>query len=219
MQQIYKHRSKTITRTFSPSKFEEISWLTGCNKRNKLFCWPCLLFNLQPATWNRKGFSDLNHLSVAVKKHEVSKNHIEAFCALKGFGRQRVDTALNDQLLAETSQHNKKVSANREVLKSLISATCFLAKQEIPFRGHDESKQSCNRGNYIELLEYTRRYNEQLDSHFKEATIFKGTSPSIQNDLIKATADVLLEQIDSEIREARFVSIILDETSDISTKS
>ena len=103
LQQVHKHASKTITRTFSPSKFEEISWLTGCNERNKLFCWPCLLFNLQPAVWNRKGFSDLNHLSVAVKKHEVSKKHIEAFCALKGFGRQRVDTALNDQLLAEKS--------------------------------------------------------------------------------------------------------------------
>lgn len=177
------------------------------------------MFNLQPTIWNKKGYSDLNHLCAAIRKHEMSKNHIEAFCAMKAFGRVRIDTAINDQLLAETSLHNKTVAANREVVKRLISATCFLAKQEIPFRGHDESEQSSNRGNYIELLEYTRQYDVQLDRHLQEATAFRGTSPSIQNDLIKATADVLLEQISCEINEARFVSIILDETSDISTKS
>ena len=131
LQQVCSQASRTTTRTFSPSKFEEISWLTGCNERNKLFCWPCLLFNTQTIIWNKQSFSNLSHLSVAIKRHEISKNHLEAFCAIKAFGRQRIDTALNDQLLAETSYHNQKVAANREVLKSLISATCFLAKQEI----------------------------------------------------------------------------------------
>jgi len=34
----------------------------------------------------------------------------------------------------------------------LLKATLFLSKQGLPFRGHDESNESTNRGNFIELL-------------------------------------------------------------------
>ena len=43
----YKHRKqeKEYTRHFSERQYSSISWLTGCNIRNKLFCWPCILFS------------------------------------------------------------------------------------------------------------------------------------------------------------------------------
>ena len=82
------------------------------------------------------------------------------------FGCQKIDTALNTQMLQETSHQNENVRANskifREILRTLINATYFLAGQELPFKGHDESVSSCNRGNYIEFLEYTRSYDRVL---------------------------------------------------------
>lgn len=61
---------------------------------------------------------------------------------------------------------------------------CFLAKQELPFRGHNESSTYLNRGNYLELLELIRQHDPIIDNHLKESTVFRGTSSAIQNDII-----------------------------------
>ena len=72
---------------------------------------------------------------------------------------------------------------------------CYLAKQELPFRGHDESSESVNKGNCIELLNLLRNYDSPLDIHLSAATVFKGTSPIVQNDIIQAIANVLTDKI------------------------
>ena len=215
----FNHKGRKINRKFSNNRFETISWLTGCTVTNKLYCWPCLLLNPQSNVWNAKGYSDLNHLTRAAQKHEKSKNHIKASFSATMFGRQRIDTSLNQQIREELSRHNENVRANREILRKLIKATCFLARPELPFRGHSESSESINRGNYVELLEYTREYEALLNSHLQSAIVFKGTSPTVQNELISACNDVLLDAITDEMKNARFAAIILDETSDIASKS
>lgn len=46
-----------------------------------------------------------------------------------------------------------------------------------------------------------------------------GTSGRIQNDLINAVAEVLNDAIKTEISQARFVAIMVDETSDLSNSA
>jgi len=58
------------------------------------------------------------------------------------------------------SVHNVKVRENREILKDLINVNCFLAKQQLAFRGKDESSPYSNRGNYVELL-HTRAATDE----------------------------------------------------------
>ena len=58
---------------------------------------------------------------------------------------------LDNQKSIAITKRNEQVYRNRDILKRLIRATCFLGVQEIPFRGHDESENSSNMGNYIEL--------------------------------------------------------------------
>ena len=141
------------------------------------------------------------------------------FLAYKMFGKQRTDTLIDSQRKAEVQKHNEQVNKNREIMKRLIDAVCYLAKQELPFRGHDESSESVNKGNYIELLNLIRNYDAPLDTHLSVATVFKGTSPILQNDIIQAIADVLTDKIKEETSSASFFAIILDETSDIMLKS
>ena len=43
----------------------------------------------------------------------------------------RIDTALNTQMLQEVFHHHENVKANREILRTLINATYFLAGQEL----------------------------------------------------------------------------------------
>ncbi|KAJ4432268.1 hypothetical protein ANN_20885, partial [Periplaneta americana] len=127
----------------------------------------------------------------------------------------RIDTQLDQQLKSDVARHNEMVKKNREILKCLIDATCFLAMQELPFRGHGESEDSLNKGSYIELLHLLSNYDITLREHLESSTTFKGTSNRIQNDLITAISGVLMESIKNDISMAQHVAIILDETSDL----
>jgi hypothetical protein len=63
--------------------------------------------------------------------------------------------------------------------------TCLLANQELPFRSRDVSGSSHNRGNCIEFLQLLKDFDPLLNDHLETATVFKGTSRAIKNDLIK----------------------------------
>jgi hypothetical protein len=41
----------------------------------------------------------------------------------------------------------------------------FLLRQGLAFRGHDESEESSNRGNYIELLKFLVENSEEVDKY------------------------------------------------------
>jgi hypothetical protein len=45
---------KTCTRQFNTKIYEAISWLCGCDKLNKLFCWSCLFFSKEKHVKNRR---------------------------------------------------------------------------------------------------------------------------------------------------------------------
>ena len=81
------------------------------------------------------------------------------------FGTSRIDLTSDEQRRSKVSIHNAKVKENREILKDLINATCFLAKQELTFRGNDESSSSSNRGNYVELLHAFAEKDDRLARH------------------------------------------------------
>ena len=138
---------------------------------------------------------------------------------MKTFGTSRIVLALSEQQRLNISLHNSKVKENREILKVLINATCFLAKQELAFRGNDESENSINRGNYVELI-YTFAENDgRLAHHLETSTVFSGLSNRIQNDLIEAVAEVILTDIRNEIQEAPFIAVEVDETTDVTQKA
>ena len=215
----HKEKNKEYVRSFNTCHYTKIHWLTGCEKINKLFCWPCLLFSSDQGVWSHIGFDNLNTLTLATTRHEKSANHIKCFLQLNAFGRTRIDHQLDEQKRINDMLHNEKVKKNREVLERLIDAICFLSKQELAFRGHDESLTSLNKGNYIEILDLMSIRDPILKAHLKESSVFKGTSSAIQNDLIAAINAVVIEKIKEEIKESDFVALILDETSDIINKS
>lgn len=217
-----KTEENICTRHFRKELYNISDWLCGCDVANKFFCWSCLLFSTKKNVWNNQGYDDLNHLNTAVKKHTESEIHITGYFKLKTFlstSTSRIDTLLDNQRKIDIKLHNEKVTKNREILKRLINAVCFLAKQELPLRGHNENNQSVNKGNYMELLISIQEFDPLLQEHLETSTIFRGTSVSIQNDLISSISDVIKNEIFDEIQNSQCVAIMLDETSDISNKS
>ena len=182
-----------------------------------MFCWPCLLFSStkDKTNWSHTGFYDLNYFSGSAAKHEKSQAHIICMITLKTFDQVRIDILLDHQKQVAVSHHNEAVTRNRNILKRLIDVVCFFGTQELAFRGHHKTSRSINRGNYIELLEFVSGYDEILYAHLRSNSVFKGTSSDIQNDIIDALRQVLI----SEIENSMYVSIILDETTDITSCS
>ena len=214
-----KSSNKKGIRHFQTNLYEKKKWLTGCAQLNRLFCWPCLLFNLEKNVWNDKGYDDLNNLHMASLKHERSQRHIKSMIDLKTFGNVRIDLQLDAAKRQSIQQHNEKVKQNRAILQRLIDAVIFLGRQELSFRGHLESDTSNNRGNYRELVHLISKYDEKLAGHLETASVFSGLSNRIQNDLIEAIQKEMLNEIQKELNQAQFVAILLDETSDVSNNS
>ncbi|RZF40929.1 hypothetical protein LSTR_LSTR015485 [Laodelphax striatellus] len=57
-----------------------------------------------------------------------------------------------------------------------------------------------------------------MKNHLETATVFKGTSKTIQNELLQVMLDVCHEKIANEIKEAKYLAVIADETSDVSNQ-
>ena len=214
-----KDKNRSYQRHFNVNNYEKFEWVTGSSVSKKLYCWPCLLFNTEKNVWSFYGFSNLNNFVNATKKHEISQKHLSSIMQLKCFGKNRIETSLCEQERISITNHNQQVKKNREVLKRLIDCVCHLAIHELPFRGHSEGEDSVNKGNYRGTLELISKYDEILDNHLKTATVFKGTSNRIQNDLIRAISSVIIKELMNEIKSADYVAILLDETSDISNAS
>ena len=102
------------------------------------------------------------------------------------------------------------VNSNREYLRNVIETNLFLAKQNIAFRGPDESANSLNQGNFLELFSLR---TQDVPIH-KHKAKYSNTSHTAQNQILKLLAcEIIL--ILSECKD-RLFALIVDETSDIS---
>ncbi|KAJ4433006.1 hypothetical protein ANN_15263 [Periplaneta americana] len=215
----HKDKGKEYTRHFQASQYQKTQWIAGSAKLNKLFCWPCLMFSKEETVWSKNGYDNLNNLHNAINKHEKSQAHIFSVLQFKSFGSSRIDVQLDSQLRVSVEQHNEMVRKNREILKRLIDTVCFLAMHELSFRGHCESEEAVNKGVYLGALNYLAKYDLTLSHLLQTSTTFRGTSNRIQNDLILAVSDVVMDNIKQELSKTSFVAIMLDETSDIMNAS
>ncbi|XP_074038655.1 zinc finger MYM-type protein 1-like isoform X3 [Leptinotarsa decemlineata] len=202
-------------RGFNISWYDKCDWLTGSIKREKLFCWPCVLFSVQTEyqTWSKIGYSDLKNLPRSIERHFKSKEHIFSSCKLRLFSKQNIATALNTAQKEAIISFNNQVRENRSNLRRLIDITIYLGSQESAFLGHDETEDSINRGNYKELLMLWGKYDSQFGT-FLNSSVFSGTSKTIQNELIDSVAYIIKENISKEIESVSFFAWEIDETID-----
>ena len=113
-------------------------------------------------------------------------------------------------------QYRKEVQENRRNVRKLLEVVQLFCKQNIPFRGHNESEQSSNQGNYLEILHWIAKDCPELKRHLEKS--FHYTSPESQNEMIQLLRLNVQKQIVMELKEAGPYALIADETMDISRK-
>ncbi|XP_076057610.1 zinc finger MYM-type protein 1-like [Oratosquilla oratoria] len=211
-------KTKVGTRTFQIKWYEQIDWLCASSITEKLYCWPCLLF--QPKanqSWTDGGYNNYKNILSDCKYHSKSVSHLSSYKGLKTFGQYDIVTVISESAKLEKQLHNKAVEENRQYIKHLTNAVLYLCKQELLLRGHDEGSDNLNRGNYRELLQCFAEIDSVFASRLstKEGTKqFSGVSSAIQNDLIQAIGNVISDEIRSEVDKAPFMSVQADETTD-----
>src|SRR6218665_2371175 len=94
----------------------------------------------------------------------------------------------------------------------------FLSTLNLPFRGHDESAGSLNKGVLQELV-VAASGDEVLADHLISASEnAQYTSPQIQNEMIGIIGSSIQFEIVQAVKKAQVFTVMMDETTDVSHK-
>ncbi|XP_050238057.1 uncharacterized protein LOC126687539 [Mercurialis annua] len=206
-------------RSFQQSWFHLFpSWFEYSPNKDAIFCLPCYLFHKKDGPSGSDAFTV--NVFISWKKVEDGKNcallaHVGKDITSPYRNAEKACANLMNQALHITHSFQKfssqEIIENRLRLKASIEATLWLAFQGCPFRGHDESKTSINRGNFLELLNLMCSYNDRVAEVVNKAPRNASyTSPTIQKEILQVLAAKLKDAIREEIGDAKFC-IIVDE--------
>ncbi|XP_074476999.1 zinc finger MYM-type protein 1-like [Sebastes fasciatus] len=112
-------------------------------------------------------------------------------------------------------KHNVEVDKNRHILSKIIDCVKFCGAFELALR--DETDSSDNPGVFKGLVDFVASLDSVLEEHLETASVFKGTSKTVQNELLDCMLSVVRDYILEEVKNADFIAIQADETTDIST--
>ncbi|KAJ8768080.1 hypothetical protein K2173_021020 [Erythroxylum novogranatense] len=187
---------------------------------NTVFCLYCYLMRYELGEQGSRGafvstgysnWKDISRLYTHVG--EVNSIHNTSYrkCQALMNQQQHIDAAI----IKQSEQAKKEYRIHLTVV---IDCIRFLLHQGLSFRGHDESKNSSNRGNFLELLEFLGNHNETIGQIITKARgNLKLTSSDIQKDIICAVASEITKVIVYDL-EDDFFAILIDESRDISAK-
>ena len=104
-------------------------------------------------------------------------------------------------------------------MNALVDCVHFLQQQGLVFCGHDESKGSSNQGNFLQLLRFLAKQNEEIGKVVLEnaSENHQMIAWTIQKDIANAAASKMLDVILKNLGELSF-AILVDESRDISVK-
>ncbi|KAL7640753.1 UNVERIFIED_CONTAM: hypothetical protein RMT77_009028 [Armadillidium vulgare] len=207
---ITQHDGKRV-RNFTVTWFDRISWLTVCEEREALFCFYCLLFG-GDVSWGRYGVKDLKHLSERINKHECSKVHINNIVQLSMLDKDNILSKFDPGHRLEVAVHNEQVDKNRLALSKIIDYLKFCGSQMILSINREKNNKSNIVFNDI-LCAFP--FNNLLNH--QEA--IKNDSDNVHDDLLEFIYQVYLNEIQEEINSANFVSLQVDDVTDISCGS
>mgnify|MGYP003530496588 CR=1 FL=1 len=214
-------------RRFNPSCTQKVlkngevvkrSWLIYSKRKDVVFCFSCKLFGDMDIHLKTIGFGDWKNLHRQLKEHETSKNHI---CSLSKW--MELANRLDTNKTIDASQQrllSAEIQRWQLVLERLFAIVIFLGEQCLAFRGNSDVLHEKSNGNFLKLVELLAQFdavmadhvhrikNKEIDTHY--------LGKNIQNELIQIIAKRIREEILSKLKMAKYFSIIVDCTHDVS---
>ena len=160
-------------RSFNSSWYKEYPWIEYSKSKDVIYCYPCRHFTITTGNaekaFTEVGFHDWKH---ACGKQGVLVNHNKcivhknAMVAWEDYKRNiACGTSVANQLVVG---RELQIKNNRHYLISVAQVLLLCSHQEIALRGHCESEDSDNRGNFLELLHLLGKHDTVVMEYVKE---------------------------------------------------
>lgn len=192
-------------------------WLEYSVEKDASFCFVCYLFKDKfncagGDSFLRSGFRNWNQI------YKFQK-HVGGIDSYHGEAQEKYDLFMRPN--ASVVECIASTSANkmaRYISRLTYSLKClrFLLQQGLAFRGHNERKDSLNRGNFLELLNWLAKGFEEVNKVVLANAPGNNqmTSPQIQKDLIGCCAKETTKLLIQDLGDEHF-AILADESSDV----
>ncbi|CAH9140347.1 unnamed protein product [Cuscuta epithymum] len=213
--------SANKSRRFIPAWFTEHDWLEYSISKDAAYCLYCYLF--KPNKGKQSGgdvfvtvgfnsWKDKSRLNVHVGKHDSEHNEARRSCDALMNQNAHIETVLDKQSMQTKNDYRIRLIASLDCVR-------YLLRLGLPFRGHDESEDSLNPGNFLVTMEFLRDHNLEIASVVMDNAPgnCKLLAPSIQKDLTHACAIETLNVIIQDVGDSLY-SVLVDESRDVSTK-
>lgn len=202
---------------------EAKGWLEYSVKSDRMYCFACRLFENElrkrnEPNWISVGVCNWKKGLEKIKNHYKSVQHKCAESAREHFLQKdrHIDVLLDKSREEEVTRRQQEIEKNRCYLARLVDIAKTLARCGMPFRGHNEKKESLNRGNFLEIVSLLSRWDpifaEYIENGARNCTYLSNRA---QNDLIHSMGDLVLKKIVEDIKVAQFFTIMMDETTDV----
>ena len=221
-QKVYPVNSQQ--RRFQPKWVDEFHWIRYSVSTDGIFCAPCFLFNnSHNVDFVTSPFRDWKNAvgtcRGALNRHSVCVNHM--LCAEKAVNYKAVVEKKQKSIKSQLSdRYDHQVQQNREALTAIVDVMQLLIRQGLAFRGHHWNKIIRREdGNFSLFVDFLSSYSTALSSHLQNCPKnAQYLSPQIQNEFINIIGDSIRSNIVYECNSCQFWSIMVDETTDTSTK-
>nr|XP_048714817.1 zinc finger MYM-type protein 1-like [Caretta caretta] len=198
----------------------ERPWLMYSKTQNAANCFCCKVFqSVVPATLDSTGTKDWKNLARHLSFHLKAANHQRAFHMWKELEmRLRLKATIDDQ-------HQEKIASESlywpNVLKRLIAIVRMLATQNLALHGTSDQLYVPNSGSFLKIVELMAEFDAVLQEHVRRVTTREMYThhylgKTVQNEIIQSLATKVKEKIVPDLKSARYDSVILDCTPDIS---
>ena len=168
--------------------------------------------------FTNSGFRNWKHGSGKtgkLAKHAKSRMHLLSLERMQNFKTVTpVDIQLNEAAREMRERKERERSENRHIVGVIFDIVRHLAKQNVAFRGHDETSSSKNKGNFLEEIYFLSKYHQPLkdwiDKHPQNVSYLSHVG---QNEMLAICSSLTANAICDEVHTAKYFSIECDEVT------
>uniref|UniRef100_A0A7N0THM9 TTF-type domain-containing protein n=1 Tax=Kalanchoe fedtschenkoi TaxID=63787 RepID=A0A7N0THM9_KALFE len=192
--------SDLYVRILDNGEVQDRDWLVNSKELDKVFCFCCKIFKKGYVKGGlvNEGYADWTHVAVRLQEHEVGLEHKKNWA----------------------TWYELQKDHWKNVLLRIICIVKFLAKHSLAIRGTKERLYENNNGNFLGLIEMLAEFDPIIQEHVRRITNddihIHYLSHKIQNELIFLFASSVRSEIVKKVRQAKYFSVILDCTPDVS---